>query len=265
MGSSSPNPHQPRMSPDEIITLFLNELPINPKRAFRYLSKDYRQHLGHYRGFLSDYYEQPLWRILNSFPSWEYLEERQMENPHQTTLIYRIRFIDSQKMMKNVKIQFMLSQQYHWRKNKPLYDKWSKTYLYGYWRIDDVDFVSRQRKRAIIEHFEDPVSKNVYGKPLQACSHQPKTGWHRDGFCRFHPGDGGRHTVCAKVNQKFLNYTKKQGNDLSSPTGKSFPGLKPGDKWCLCEGRYRQAVKAGKAPKLVPEATHYVSKGVKDI
>jgi uncharacterized protein (DUF2237 family) len=262
--NSSPNPHQPRMSPEEIVILFLNELPINPKRAFRYFSQEYRRKVGNYQGFQELYQEAPLWRVLNSYPSWDFLTSNSTKDD-SVELIYKIRFIDSQKMMRHVKVKFKLSQQYNWKLNQPIYDDWAHKNLYGYWRIDRVQFALYPKNKRLVEQFVDSSDKNINGGPLQICSLDPVTGWHRDGYCRYEKGDFGKHTVCARVNKKFLDYTKSQGNDLSTPKGKHFKGLKPGDKWCLCEDRYRQAVRAGNKPKLVKNATHYVSRKVKDI
>jgi len=99
--------------------------------------------------------------------------------------------------------------------------------------------------------------KNVLGTILKPCCYQPKTGFYRDGFCRTGPEDVGTHVVCAIMTEEFLVYTKAQGNDLSTPIPLyRFPGLKPGDKWCLCASRWKQAYKAGKAPEVDLEATH---------
>lgn len=101
------------------------------------------------------------------------------------------------------------------------------------------------------------LEKNVLGTELQACCYEPKTGFYRDGFCRTGPEDVGTHVVCAIMTAEFLVYTKEQGNDLSTPMPMyQFPGLQPGDKWCLCASRWKQAYKAGKAPEVVLEATH---------
>ncbi|WP_299519082.1 DUF2237 domain-containing protein [Winogradskyella sp.] len=98
---------------------------------------------------------------------------------------------------------------------------------------------------------------NVYGQPLIACCTDPMTGYFRDGFCRTMPQDTGTHVVCAKVTDEFLNYTKLKGNDLSTPIPQwQFPGLKAGDKWCLCMSRWLEAEKAGFAPKIDLKATH---------
>ncbi|MFP4095195.1 MAG: DUF2237 family protein [Cyclobacteriaceae bacterium] len=100
-------------------------------------------------------------------------------------------------------------------------------------------------------------AKNVLGEPLQMCCSQPKTGFYRDGYCHTGPEDAGTHVVCAEMTDEFLEYTKGQGNDLSTPMPAfGFPGLKAGDKWCLCASRWREAFKAGVAPPVVLESTH---------
>ena len=99
--------------------------------------------------------------------------------------------------------------------------------------------------------------KNVLGSPLAPCSTSPMTGWYRDGFCRTDQNDQGSHTVCAQLTGTFLEYTKSLGNDLSTPRPQfGFPGLRAGDKWCLCAGRWREALRAGVAPTVILEATH---------
>jgi len=101
---------------------------------------------------------------------------------------------------------------------------------------------------------------NVLNKPLQGCCNNPLTGYFRDGFCRTTANDTGTHTVCAIVTEEFLEYSLSKGNDLITPIPHwQFPGLKPGDKWCLCISRWLQAEKAGKAPKIVLDATHIKS------
>ena len=100
-----------------------------------------------------------------------------------------------------------------------------------------------------------PEVKSVAGTPLQVCSTKPMTGWFRDGYCRTQSADKGRHVVCAEMTQEFLDFTRRRGNDLSTPRGR-FVGLKPGDRWCLCALRWREAHEAGKAPPVELEATH---------
>ncbi len=101
---------------------------------------------------------------------------------------------------------------------------------------------------------------NVLGGPLQICCTSPMTGFYRDGKCNTGAGDMGAHVVCAQVTEEFLAYTKAQGNDLSSPAPIcGFPGLKPGDFWCLCASRWQQALEAGIAPPVKLAATHAIA------
>ncbi|MFH5773704.1 DUF2237 family protein [Paracoccus broussonetiae] len=98
---------------------------------------------------------------------------------------------------------------------------------------------------------------NVLGGPLETCSTAPLTGFFRDGCCNTGPQDSGRHTVCVIVTAEFLAVSKYLGNDLSTPRPEyRFPGLKPGDRWCLCAARFLQATQEFAAPKVVLESTH---------
>ena len=99
------------------------------------------------------------------------------------------------------------------------------------------------------------VARNVLGLPLKTCCLSPKTGWFRDGSCRTDAHDHGRHLVCAQVTNEFLQFSLLRGNDLMTPRP-GFPGLKPGDKWCLCVLRWSEAFEHGVAPPVVLEATH---------
>ncbi len=100
-------------------------------------------------------------------------------------------------------------------------------------------------------------ARNVLGEPLETCGEDPVTGYYRDGCCNTGPADLGVHVVCARVTADFLAYTRERGNDLSSPVpAAGFPGLRPGDRWCLCAARWREAMEAGVAPKVVLRATH---------
>lgn len=99
--------------------------------------------------------------------------------------------------------------------------------------------------------------RNVLGQPLETCCTSPRTGFYRDGVCRTGPADTGRHVVCAVVTEAFLSFTKSRGNDLVTPMpAYDFPGLRPGDRWCLCALRWKEALEAGVAPPVVLESTH---------
>ena len=98
---------------------------------------------------------------------------------------------------------------------------------------------------------------NVFGEPLLPCGLDPLTGFYRDGCCNTGYDDTGIHTVCVRVSGEFLAYSKARGNDLSTPAPQfGFKGLKPGDQWCLCAGRWKEAFDAGMAPAVVLRATH---------
>jgi uncharacterized protein (DUF2237 family) len=99
--------------------------------------------------------------------------------------------------------------------------------------------------------------RNVFGDPLSVCSQQPLTGFYRSGCCHTGPEDVGLHTVCVEVTADFLAFSKARGNDLSTAQPEfGFPGLNPGDRWCLCAARWREALDAGKAPRVILAATH---------
>lgn len=100
-------------------------------------------------------------------------------------------------------------------------------------------------------------SRNLLGGPLEPCSREPLTGFYRNGCCDTGVEDLGSHTVCVVLTAEFLAFSKVRGNDLSTPRPEfRFAGLKPGDRWCLCASRWREAWEAGAAPKVVLAATH---------
>lgn len=102
--------------------------------------------------------------------------------------------------------------------------------------------------------------KNVLGRPLETCGTRPLTGFYRNGRCDTGPGDTGLHLVCARMTEEFLSYSRRRGNDLSTPApAYDFPGLRPGDRWCLCVSRWKQALEAGVAPPVVLASTHISS------
>jgi uncharacterized protein len=101
------------------------------------------------------------------------------------------------------------------------------------------------------------TAHNVLGEPLELCSLNPMTGFYRDGCCDTGREDVGSHTVCAVMTAEFLDFSKSRGNDLSTPLPElGFPGLKPGDRWCLCAPRWQEAFEALQAPRVVLRATH---------
>jgi len=102
---------------------------------------------------------------------------------------------------------------------------------------------------------DEPV--NVFGETIESCSDRPVTGFFRDGCCNTSDQDLGSHTVCVEVTREFLEFSRFRGNDLSTPMPEfQFPGLKPGDRWCLCAARWLEAHEAGMAPRVVLKSTH---------
>jgi uncharacterized protein (DUF2237 family) len=102
-----------------------------------------------------------------------------------------------------------------------------------------------------------PLGRSVLGTPLLPCSVAPLTGWFRDGCCNTDARDVGLHTVCCEMTEAFLAFSRSVGNDLSTPRPEyGFPGLKPGDRWCVCAARWEEARRAGVAPPVLLEATH---------
>jgi uncharacterized protein (DUF2237 family) len=103
-----------------------------------------------------------------------------------------------------------------------------------------------------------PPARNVFGEPLVPCSFDPLTGFFRDGCCRTNAEDLGTHVVCALMTEEFLEFSVSRGNDLATPVPEwGFPGLKPGDHWCLCALRWAEALEAGVAPPVILESTNY--------
>ncbi len=100
-------------------------------------------------------------------------------------------------------------------------------------------------------------ARNVLGGPLEGCCTSPRTGFYRDGYCHTGPQDVGSHTVCAEMTAEFLAFSRSRGNDLVTPRPEfDFPGLKAGDRWCLCAARWKEAFDAGVAPPVILSACH---------
>ncbi|MGB2932239.1 MAG: DUF2237 domain-containing protein [Methyloceanibacter sp.] len=110
------------------------------------------------------------------------------------------------------------------------------------------------------------VQRNVFGEPLASCSDRPLTGFYRSGCCHTGPDDHGLHTVCIEVTAAFLAFSKARGNDLSTPLPEfGFPGLEPGDRWCLCAARWQEALEAGHAPRVILGATNEATLSIIDL
>jgi uncharacterized protein (DUF2237 family) len=97
--------------------------------------------------------------------------------------------------------------------------------------------------------------RNLLGQPIEPCSVEPRTGWLRTGCCETDENDVGRHVVCIQATAEFLAFSKARGNDLSTPRP-GFPGLRPGDRWCVCAARWQEAFDAGAAPPVFLAGTH---------
>lgn len=125
------------------------------------------------------------------------------------------------------------------------------------WRIIPAILYLFLIKHMVPPPMEIDESLNVLGEPLKSCSLDPLTGFYRDGCCNTSEADRGRHTVCVQLTSKFLEFSKAQGNDLITPRPEfGFPGLKPGDRWCLCVDRWAQADAMDAAPHVLLESTH---------
>jgi hypothetical protein len=110
------------------------------------------------------------------------------------------------------------------------------------------------------------LPKNVLGDDLESCCSNPVTGFYRDGHCNTGPRDLGRHVICAEMTEAFLAFTRARGNDLSTPRPDlKFPGLQPGDRWCLCASRWQEALEADVAPPVVLAATHQAALSVVEL
>jgi uncharacterized protein (DUF2237 family) len=117
-----------------------------------------------------------------------------------------------------------------------------------------------------MDEMEIRQARNVLGGPLLACSYAPLTGFFRTGCCETGPEDAGRHVICIRATAEFLEFSKRAGNDLSTPKPEyRFAGLKPGDRWCLCALRWREALQAGVAPPVVLSATHEAALRIVDL
>lgn len=122
--------------------------------------------------------------------------------------------------------------------------------------------------RAMLQRRDNPFEgqKNVFGEPLQSCSDRPLTGFYRTGCCHTGLEDLGLHTVCVEVTAAFLAFSKSRGNDLSTPQPDfGFPGLQPGNRWCLCAARWREALEAGSPPRVILGATHEATLQIVDL
>jgi uncharacterized protein (DUF2237 family) len=242
----------PSMTFMDIVKLF-NRNPNNQ----RYLSMEFRDKISQVKN---------IQHLLNSksitIPN---IKSQNINSITKTKIIKVISNIDNNTYYYRLTLQ----RQYDFLNNIPLFDNQFRLYLKLYWRISSIKEIkeikntekigkvkSKMLGKNIKENFSNG-EKNLNDLPLQICSTNPMTGYTRDGYCKLLPGDTGTHTVCAKMTDEFLEFTKTKGNDLTTPFPEhDFPGLKNDDKWCLCALRWKQAYEAGKAPKVDFNATN---------
>jgi len=225
---------KPQMNARDIIKIQMKELKNNNeknsgiKSAFKYASKQNKENTGPYPNFERMVQNETYKHLLN-FKKWKFI-------PGTTRKINDEIYI--------VDVEVLSS----YDNNKYVYTfTLSRQIRTLFWRTDSV----------VLKNIEGHSSNktNVLGGELKVCGTDPMTGWHREGYCTTDKNDRGTHTVCSEVNNDFLEYTKSMGNDLSSKRG-SFPGLKEGDRWCLCANRWLEAHNAGRAPPVILDSTH---------
>ena len=120
-----------------------------------------------------------------------------------------------------------------------------------------MDFKLKSYRRSFQNKIMTEKVLNIFGEEMEACCFDPLTGWKRDGYCNTDDFDHGSHVVCCEVTDAFLAFSKERGNDLSTPRPEfNFPGLKEGDRWCLCAMRWQEAFEAGVAPRVFLESCH---------
>ena len=236
----------PIMESLDIIKLVLDKLKYNInnsgiKSLYYYLSINFKNQFCIYNNFKI--------YLLNNFSILLNLDNYNIykikKNKNDTKCYYYIKIINSDKFT-NFKIS--LSRQYDYLNNKPKYDSYIDKKLYLYWRIDNIE-------PYLVEQFSGSNDKNIFNKKLLQCGVNPVTGFYRNGYCNTDKNDYGTHTICSKMTDEFLNFTKKKGNDLITPHN-NFKGLKVGDNWCLCALRWKEAFENNKAPKVFLNATN---------
>ena len=230
--------NKPQMNARQIIKLQMDALKNNRKEsgirmAYKFASNDNKKTTGPYLNFKEMVLNENYKHLLNC-KKWKFLPGT-IRKVLDETYIVDIEVLSSHDNNKYI-YTFTLSRQI-----KTLY-----------WRTDSV----------ILKHIEGLTNntKNVEGEKLEICGTNPMTGWLRDGHCNTDDNDKGTHTMCATMTNEFLDFTKSKGNDLTTPSDKyDFPGLKPGDKWCLCALRWKEAYDEDPnlAPPIIIEATHH--------
>ena len=250
------NCNKPKMSGKDVMIRQLNALQNNDINnhgisvAYFFASPLNKSSTGPYTQFkkmiLSNY------KSLLNFDDYTFLnrghKDKKNRNYQQDIIIF--------KNNKEYLYRFNLSRQYDYKNKLPIWDYYSDICLHKYWRTDSVVLLKNNR----IESFKGGDrhnSYNILNNPLKICSLNPRTGFYRDGYCNTGSEDLGTHTVCTKVTNDFLNFSKERGNDLITPSqNNNFPGLKDGDYWCLCANRYKEADEHGIKLDINKEATH---------
>ena len=223
--------NKPKMSARDIITIQMNALQKNNrnqsgiKKAFQLASPDNLRSTGPYPKFQS-MVQNDIYKHLLKSKSWKFVPNTTKKTDESYSVVVKV---ISDHDNRGYNYRFSLSRQI------PTL----------FWRTDGVELIEGISNRQM----------NVFDEPIEICSTDPMTGWSREGKCMTDENDQGTHTVCAKMTDEFLDYTKSMGNDLTSRTN-SFPGLKKDDHWCLCALRWREAMKAGVAPSVKLEATN---------
>jgi uncharacterized protein (DUF2237 family) len=244
---------KPLMNHNTIINTFLTEMKNYRKHKrnepFFYLSPQLKETFGGLKGF-EKYIFGNNKKYLVNLESYKIIEVNKIND---TKVEFLVGITNSES--NDIYIyKFILLRMYDYKNRKPLYDRYSQIHLNLYWRINRISLV-RINPSMVLEGFSNNLNLNLDSEELKVCGLDPMTGFFRDGFCKTDETDSGTHTVCAKVTDEFLQYTKNKGNDLITPRG-SFKGLKSGDKWCLCSIRWDEANKDGKAPPVDLKATN---------
>ena len=248
----------PKMSAEDIVRIQMEAMKKNYRSsgirsAYRYASPENRMNTGPFFEFKNMVLGNTYHHLLNC-KSFIIKNKKYSKNDLNFSCLVEVQ---SNKDNKFYIYEFKLSRQFDYLNNMPLFDEHTGFDLKLYWRTNSVMLKGEK----IFENFKfenfNNITKNVLGKPIKMCSASPMTGYFRDGVCNTDETDSGTHVVCAKMTKKFLEYTKKKGNNLSTPNPQyNFPGLKPGDKWCLCALRWKQALDGKVAPMVDLEATH---------
>ena len=257
----------PLMSAVDIVKIQLEAMKNNKrgsgiKKAYFYASPYNRNATGPYSEFSKMVRNNTYRHLLNCLQYKIYQIKYSKNDLNFNCLVEVISNKDNRKYI----YKFELSRQFDFLNNMALYDDYTEMYLNYYWRTNSVllvkskdnieKFKKKYKKKSKKKEKITNKTKNIYNDNISVCSSNPMTGYFRDGICNTDETDSGTHVVCAKVDKEFLKFTKSKGNNLSTPSGPSFPGLKENDKWCLCALRWKEAQENGKAPKLDLKATN---------